>query len=98
MTPDSQVTPEDVVEMILDKMQEQISPSYYKYLVPNIFNVYLHSEDFERLRGLHHVIREEAVRALDEEIGKLNRPKAGLPDLPWQQSKRRKRYEGGVEL
>lgn len=86
--PKAKVTPEEIVGSILDEMHESITPGWYTDFVPNIFRVYLYREDLERLVGLESRIREQAQRALDEELDKLNRPARALPFLPGTPQKR----------
>lgn len=89
-----QVTPEEIIHLILEEMEEGTCPSYYSNLVPSIFDVYLYIDDLERLRPLESRMRDEAVRALNERVAELN--KAGEPrlKLPLAATKRRgKRYE-----
>ncbi len=78
----SSVTPEEIVGSILEEMQSSILAGWYFDFVPNVFRVYLYREDLERLRGLETPIREQAARALDEELAKLNKPPRTLPFLP----------------
>jgi hypothetical protein len=49
----------------------------YSILVPCIFNVYLHPDDYGRLSGVQDVIREDAKRALNARMAEWNR-KGGL--------------------
>ena len=75
-----QVTPEDIIGLILEEMEAGMCPSYYSNLVPSVYDVYLYVDDRERLRPLESRMREEAVRALQEKLGKLNKePKLKLP-------------------
>jgi hypothetical protein len=88
------VTPEEIVTFVLEEMEAGICPTYYSYLVPSIYDVYLYSEEFERLRPLEQRMREEAATALSEKLSKLNRaaePKLKLP--LGAKYKRVKRYE-----
>jgi pSer/pThr/pTyr-binding forkhead associated (FHA) protein len=89
-----QVTPEEIIHLILEEMEEGTCPSFYSNLVPSIFDIYLYIDDLERLRPLESRMRDEAVRALNERVTELN--KAGQPKLklPLAATKRRgKRYE-----
>jgi hypothetical protein len=52
----------------------------YTVLLPCIFNLYLHPEDYARLSGIFPHIREDARRSLAERIANLNNSSArGLP-------------------
>lgn len=88
------VTPEEIVNFILEEMEAGLCPTYYSNLVPSVYDVYLYIEDLERLRPLEQRMREEAVTALSEKLSALNRsaePKLKIPlGAP---KKRKKRYE-----
>jgi|SRR5579884_3457012 len=77
-----QVTPEDIINLILEEMEAGLCPSFYSNLVPSVYQVYLYVDDLERLRPLEPRMREEAVRALEEKLSRLNKstePKLKLP-------------------
>lgn len=90
-----QVTPEDIIHLILEEMQAGMCPSFYSNLVPSVYQVFLYSDDLERLRPLERRMRDEAVRALEEKLADLNR--AAEPSklkLPLGGAKHRtKKYE-----
>jgi hypothetical protein len=86
----SRVTPEEIVGLILDEMQQSVTPGWYTDYVNSIYRVYLYREDLDSLAALHPRIREQASRALDEELAKLNRPVRTVPLL---RAPRRKRCE-----
>ncbi len=46
----------------------------YTVLLPCIFNLYLHPEDYARLSGIFAHIRDDAKRALRDRIAQLNNP------------------------
>jgi FHA domain-containing protein len=50
----------------------------YSILLPCIFSVYLHPDDYERLKGVHDIIREDARRALNSLMAQWNANKGGL--------------------
>ncbi|MBV9307101.1 MAG: FHA domain-containing protein [Acidobacteriaceae bacterium] len=88
------VTPAAIVHFILDEMEAGVCPTYYTYLVPSVYDVYLGSDDFERLRPLEMRIREEAVNALGEKLSALNRAVEPKLKMPFGATKKRvKRYE-----
>src|SRR5260370_39752798 len=62
------VTPEEIVNFILEEMDAGTCPGYYSNLVPSTFDVYLYGADFDRLRPLEQRIREEATNALTERL------------------------------
>jgi pSer/pThr/pTyr-binding forkhead associated (FHA) protein len=87
------VTPEEIVNFILEEMEAGLCPTYYSNLVPSVYDVYLYVDDLERLRPLEQRMRDEAVNALSEKLSALNRaaePKLKIPGAP---KKRKKRYE-----
>lgn len=87
-----QVTPEEIIHVLLEEMEAGLCPSYYSNLVPSRYDIYLAQDDLERLRPLEPRIREEATRALSEQLKRLNRePKFKLPLL--SDKKQNKRYE-----
>src|SRR5260370_20653909 len=86
------VTGRDIVQDILANMRESLEPLQYRTLAPNRYEVVLNGDDFDRLEGILPAIREDIVRALDEEIHRLNRPSLkgrvletiGRPTVPVQ--------------
>jgi FHA domain len=46
----------------------------YTILLPSIFNLYLHPDDYVRLSGIFPHIRDDARRALQDRIAQLNNP------------------------
>lgn len=88
------VTPEEIVNFLLDEMEAGMCPSYYSNLVPNVYDIYLYNEDLERLRPLEQRMREEAVNALGEKLSALNKAAGSKLKLPLGAAKKRiKRYE-----
>lgn len=88
------VTPEEIIHFLLDEMEAGMCPSYYSNLVPSIYDVYLYTDDLERLRPLEQRTREEAMKALGEKLAALNR--IGEPKLKLSLAggkKKRKQYE-----
>ncbi len=91
-------TARDIILEIVRNMREGLEPLHYSTLPPAIYNVYLHPDDMERLRGIVPRILDEARRALDEEMASLNRgglasrlklarrgePKVVAPEGGWQ--------------
>ena len=91
-------TARDVILEIVRNMREGLEPLHYSTLAPAIYHVYLHPDDMERLRGIVPRIVDEARRALDAELGSLNRgglaarlklarrgePKVVAPEGGWQ--------------
>jgi hypothetical protein len=86
------VTGRDIVQDILANMRESLEPLQYRTFAPNRYEVVLNGDDYDRLEGILQAIREDVIRALDEEIHNLNRPsltgrvleKIGHPRVPVQ--------------
>lgn len=88
------VTPEEIVNFVLEEMEAGMCPTYYSYIVPSVYDVYIHTEDLERLRPLEQRMREETATALNEKLSKLNRAAAPKLKLPLgAKNKPVKRYE-----
>jgi hypothetical protein len=94
----SPATARDIIHEILRNMREGLEPLHYSTLPPAIYNVYLHPDDIDRLRGILPRIVDEARRALDGELeslnkgslvdrlkmGRKNEPKITAPEGGWQ--------------
>jgi hypothetical protein len=88
------VTPEEIIHLLLEEMEAGLCPSFYSNLVPSVYDIYLYTEDLERLRPLEQRIRDEACRALGEKLSKLNRAGEPMLKLPIAlPRKARKKYE-----
>ena len=70
-------TAREIILEILRNMREGLEPLHYSTLAPAIYNVYLHPDDLDRLRGILPRILDEARKALDEEVASLNRASLG---------------------
>src|SRR3954451_8317923 len=91
-------TARDIILEIVRNMREGLEPLHYSTLPPAVFHVYLHPDDMERLRGIASRIVEEARRALDADVDRLNKaslgerlkltrrsdPKISAPEGGWQ--------------
>lgn len=67
------VTPEEIIDLIVDEMDAQQAPSRFSILVRNAFHVRLEETQFERLKPVQGRIRTEAIRALNEELAARNK-------------------------
>jgi len=63
----------DIILAILDNMRQSGEPLLYRTLLPSHFDVYLHREDYSRLSSVFNIIRDECVKALDQELTGLNK-------------------------
>jgi hypothetical protein len=70
-------TARDIILEVVRNMREGLEPLHYTTLPPAIYHVYLHPEDFERLRGIFPRMQEETRQALDAEMAELNRASLG---------------------
>jgi len=90
----ARVTPEEIVNFILEEMEAGLCPTYYSNLVPSVYDVYLYIDDHERLRPLEQRMREEAINALSEKLSALNKAAGSKLKLPLGAAKKRaKHYE-----
>lgn len=91
-------TAREIILEIVRNMREGLEPLHYSTLPPAVFHVYLHPDDMDRLRAIVPRIIDEARRALDAEVERLNKaslaerfklvqrsdPKIAAPDGGWQ--------------
>jgi hypothetical protein len=70
-------TARDIILEVVRNMREGLEPLHYTTLPPAIYHVYLHPEDFERLRGIFPRMQEETRQALEAEMAELNRASLG---------------------
>jgi hypothetical protein len=64
----------DLIDAVLENMRSNLEPLKYSTLAPNRFVVYLHPEEYARIEGILSVLQEQTVRALEDELRKLNNP------------------------
>ncbi|MGA2736998.1 MAG: FHA domain-containing protein [Bryobacteraceae bacterium] len=70
-------TARDIILEVVRNMREGLEPLHFTTLPPAIYHVYLHPEDFERLRGIFPRMQDETRQALDAEIAEMNRASLG---------------------
>jgi hypothetical protein len=94
----SPATARDIILEVVRNMREGLEPLHYSVLPPAIFHVYLQPGDMDRLRGILPRVIDEARRALDAELERLNRasfaerlkiarrpePRIAAPEGGWQ--------------
>jgi hypothetical protein len=68
---DQKATGRDIILAIVDNMRESQEPLLYSTVVASHYDVYLHREDYERLGSIFPKIRDEAKRALKEELARI---------------------------
>ena len=72
------ITGKVIIEQLLRNMELGQFEMGYSVLVPCIFSLYLHPEDYSRLTGVFDLIREDARRALNARLEQLNAKPLGL--------------------
>jgi hypothetical protein len=70
------VTGSRISEAVVDEMTAGAEPLARSVLVPSVFRVYLHPEDWERLFPILQEIRNETESVLAEALARLNKPLA----------------------
>jgi hypothetical protein len=75
---DSKATGKDIILAILDNMRESQEPLLFSTLVASHYDIYLHRQDFDRLEPILPRIREEAGRALKEELERIQAPRRSI--------------------
>jgi pSer/pThr/pTyr-binding forkhead associated (FHA) protein len=63
----------DVIDAVLENMRRNLEPLKYSTLAPSRYLVYLHPTEFARLEGIIPILQEQAVQALADELGAINR-------------------------
>jgi hypothetical protein len=69
-------TGRDIVLAIGENMRQSLEPLVTKTIAPSLYQVYLHADDYDRLRSLFGELEEETKRLLDDELARLNRGSA----------------------
>src|SRR5262245_20141593 len=63
----------DIIEAVLENLRNNLEPLKYSILAPSRFVVYLHPAEHARIAGIIPLLEKETIRALTEELDKLNR-------------------------
>ena len=63
----------DLIDAVVENMRANLETLRYSTIAPSRYTVYLSRPEFERLEGLIPRLRAETVRALDEELARLDR-------------------------
>ncbi|HVS63948.1 MAG TPA: FHA domain-containing protein [Thermoanaerobaculia bacterium] len=66
----------EIIFAIGDNMRDGLEPLLTKTLAPSLYQVYLHADDYDRLRTIFREIEAEAKTYLDRELESLNRKAA----------------------
>jgi len=62
----------DIIDAVVANMRQNLERLKYSTLAPSRYTVYLHPTEFARLETIIPVLQEQTVRALDEELQRLN--------------------------
>jgi hypothetical protein len=63
----------DLIDAVVGNMHENLETLKYSILAPSHYTVYLHPTEYARLEGIIPELQEQTVRALADELEKLNR-------------------------
>jgi len=66
----------DITDAVVANMRQNLERLKYSTLAPSRYTVYLHPREYERLEGIVPILQEQTIRALSEELARLN---AGSP-------------------
>ena len=66
-------TGRDVILAIGENMRQSLEPLVTKTLAPSLYQIYLHPDDYDRLRTILPQLENEARALLDGEMERLNR-------------------------
>jgi hypothetical protein len=87
-------TGRDVILAIAENMRSSLEPLVTKTIAPSLYQVYLHTADYERLRTIFGELEAEARELLERELLRLNRasmPVVGrllAPLRPWRRARK----------
>ena len=74
------VTGRDIIDELVERMRTESEPLRYSALAHGVYRVFLHREDYDRVSPARRALVEEASRALDEELDRLNARRTPAPD------------------
>jgi hypothetical protein len=63
----------DIIDAVVENMRSNLEELKYSTLAASRYTVYLHPNEYRRLEGIVPILREQTVRALTEELDRLNR-------------------------
>src|SRR5690348_5198736 len=73
-TPEGQLSGQAIISELIRNMELGQFEMAYSVLLPCVFSLYLHPEDYARLEGVFDLIVEDAKRALCTRVAQLNKP------------------------
>lgn len=74
------ITGDEIISELIRNVESGAFKVRYTTLVPCVFNVYLHPEDYDQIRPIADFVRNEAKQALAEYLESLNKGSA-LPSI-----------------
>lgn len=75
---EERATARDVILAVAENMRSSLEPLVTKTLAPSLYQVYLHADDYERLRTIFGDVESEAKELLDRELRRMNEGAAPL--------------------
>jgi hypothetical protein len=88
---EGRITGRTVIDQLIRNMELGQFEMAYSTLLPCIFSLYLHPDDYTRLTGVFNLIKEDARRALAARLEQLNVKPRGLSAI--RPGKERKPYK-----
>ena len=64
----------DLIAAVVENMRSNLETLKYSTLAPSRYVVYVHAAEYARLEAIIPILREETIRALTEELARLNSP------------------------
>src|SRR3954464_3920976 len=62
----------EIIDGVVANMRQTLERLKYSTLAPSRYTVYLHPVEFQRLETIVPVLHEQTIRALDEELRRIN--------------------------
>jgi hypothetical protein len=62
----------DIIDAVVENMRQNLEPLKYSTLAPSRYTVYVHPTEYARLEGIVPIVQEQTIRALTDELQKLN--------------------------
>ena len=78
-TEEAQLSPRDVILEIGRNMYASCIPLISRIIVPSLYEVFLHEDDYHVQEPMFSLMREEAAIHLTTELERLNNSPTGLP-------------------
>ena len=75
-TPQTRISGQTIIDELVRNMESGRLEMGFSILLPCIFSVYLHPDDYARLAGVQDIVKEDARRALSARMAEWNGEKA----------------------